>query len=251
MNESEEYFYQSKGFCPICEQTVVFSAKGNKFRGQLHCSSCENTSVPRERALALVLKKLIPDWRCKSIHESSPASRGLSVQLKQKCENYVTTQFFPNEDPGQVIRGFRNENLEHQTFGDELFDAAISQDVFEHVNNPGKAFRETARTLKPGGYCIFTAPTYAGKVKTERRARIHEDGSEEIIIGKAEYHGNPVNEKGALVTFHYGYDLPNLIFEWAKMSVEVIRFYDPYHGIIGPMTEVYVCRKLVLSSCAS
>ena len=243
VNESVEYFYQSNGFCPICEKDVVFSSKNHDFRPQLRCPSCVNGSVPRERALALVLKRLVPDWRDRSIHESSPVGRGITMQLRRERPNYIGTQYFPGQEPGKSIRGFRNENLERQTFGDELFDVAMSLDVLEHVNDPEKALSESARTIKPGGYCIFTAPTVAGKLKTERRARIHEDGVEEIISGEAEYHGNPVNEKGALVTFHYGYDFPDLIFEWSKMPVEVLRFHDPYHGIIGPMTEVYVCHK--------
>lgn len=196
--------------------------------------------------MALVLKRLVPDWRDKAIHESSPCHRGFSAQLKNECRAYVASQFFPQEPLGKHLGGSRNENLECQTFPDESFDIALSLDVMEHVNNPVKAMRETARTLKTGGYCLFTAPTELSRAESIRCARFREDGSEEILVGEAEYHGNPVNAQGALVTFRYGYDLPELIWRYSGLHVEVARFHDPHHGIIGRMTEVYVCRKLPL-----
>lgn len=235
--------YKYNGFCPICEKEVIFSSINNSFRDKLLCPLCINGSVPRERALTLVIKKIMPNWRNLKIHESSPVSRAFAIKLKNECKGYIASQFFSSELLGKIVKGFRNENLEQQTFSNESLDISISLDVFEHVNDPEKAFREIARTIVIGGYCIFTAPTYI-KMQTERRAKIHSDGREEILIGQPEYHGNPINSNGALVTFHYGYDLPELIFKWCSMMVEVYRFYDPYHGIIGPMTEVYVCRKL-------
>jgi SAM-dependent methyltransferase len=236
--------YTAHGFCPICERDVTFSSRSRDFRDHLRCPSCVNNSIPRERALALVLKRLVPDWRQKAIHESSPVARGFSIQLRRECKNYIASQFFPTEPLGQTIKGARNENLENQTFCDEELDVAISLDVFEHVNDPEQAIKETARTLRRGGYCIFTTPTYATQLKTERRARIHPDGVEEVIVGPPEYHGNPVNKKGALVTFHYGYDFPELLYGWSGMPVHVVRSYDPNHGIIGLHTEVYVCHKI-------
>lgn len=235
--------YTHPGFCPICEQHVSFFANNYNYRGSLRCPKCINGSVPRDRAIALVIKRLLPDWRNKIIHESSPNGRGFSVELRKECKKYVQSQYFPDKAPGEMVNGFRNENLENQTYEDERFDLSISLDVLEHVNDPEKVFIETARTLKLGGFCIFTAPTYPGKVKSERRARINAHGVEEILVGKAEYHGSPVNSKGSLVTFHYGYDFPQMIFSASKMSVEVARFWDPYYGIIGPMTEVYICTK--------
>ncbi len=41
-----------------------------------------------------------------------------------------------------------NEDLENQTFQNESFDIVITQDVMEHIYDPGKAFAEVARTFK-------------------------------------------------------------------------------------------------------
>ncbi|CAI9410975.1 Ubiquinone biosynthesis O-methyltransferase, mitochondrial [Nocardioides sp. T2.26MG-1] len=154
----------------------------------------------------------------------------------------MPTQFFPRDELGAIIGGVRNENLERQTFPDGVFDLVISLDVMEHVGDPDKAMREIARTLAPGGAYVFTAPTYEGKSRSERRARYLPDGTAEHLA-EPEYHGNPISDDGALVTFHYGYDLPELIHQWSGLDVEVVRFHDHHHGLIGTMTEVYACTK--------
>lgn len=204
------------------------------------CSGCG--SIPRERALALVLAQCLPMWRGLAIHKSSPANRGISVKLKNECRKYTATQFYPGENLGIIVKGFRNENLEQQTFQDGIFDLVVTLDVMEHVNEPDVVFREIARTLKVGGVYLFTVPTYKGKVTSERRARYRADGTVELFA-EAEYHGNPVSDAGSLVTFHYGYDLPDLISEWCAMDVDVSRFHNHHFGVIGEFTEVYVATK--------
>lgn len=190
----------------------------------------------------LVLRREYPHWRFSAIHESSSGNRGASRIIAQQCRNYIATQFYPSEVPGAMIHNFRNENLEKQTFPDRCFDLVVSLDVMEHVNQPAAVFQEVARTLRSGGAYLFTTPTYKGKAKTERRAEYMADGSIQHYA-EPEYHGNPISADGSLVTFHFGYDLPQLIFEWSGMDVKVERFWDPYHGIIGDFTEVYLCQK--------
>jgi len=235
-----EIVYRQSGFCPICRAEVEFTAKTGWYRESLVCSRCQ--SVPRERALALMLARRFPKWRRLAIHESSPADRGISPKLKRGCRTYTATQFFPDEPPGTIVRGFRNENLEAQSFPDQSFDLVVTLDVMEHINHPDTATKEIARTLKPGGAYLFTVPTYKAVLKSERQALYHADGRIEHFA-KPEYHGNPISDAGSLVTFRYGYDLPELIKHWADLDVEVTRFHDHRHGIIGEHTEVYLARK--------
>jgi SAM-dependent methyltransferase len=232
--------YEHSGYCAICEAARTFRSKYTWYRDHLLCEGCG--SIPRERALALILTRRYPNWRDLAIHESSPGNRGISPKLKLECPRYVATQFFPGQPLGTTIRGFRNENLEAQTFADSAFDLVITLDVMEHVNEPELVFRDIARSLKPGGAYIFTVPTYKANVVGERRARYNPDGTVEHFA-KPEYHGNPVDDAGSLVTFHYGYDLPELIHQWSGMDVELARFHDHRHGIIGEYTEVYVVTK--------
>jgi SAM-dependent methyltransferase len=229
--------YEREGTCPICAGAVRFTATGHWYRDQLFCSGCG--SIPRERALALVLERRFPGWRGLAIHESSPAARGISAKLAREAPGYVATQFFPGEPSGATVQGFRNETLEALTFADGTFDLTVTLDVMEHVNQPDVVLREVRRTLRPGGAYLFTVPTYKGKVASERRAHYKPDGSVEHMA-EPEYHGNPVSDAGSLVTFHYGYDFAELIHAWSGLDVEVVRFHNPTHGIIGDFTEVYV-----------
>ena len=237
--------YQRDGNCPICQGAVIFTSHQSWFRDHLLCSKCG--SIPRERALALLLERHFPNWRSLNIHESSPGNRGISPKLKHECVNYTATQFFPGKPLGQLFHGFQNENLEKQTFADGTFDLVVTLDVMEHVNEPELVFSEVARSLKSGGAYLFTVPTYKERTTGERRARYMTDGTVEHLA-KPEYHGNPISDAGSLVTFHYGYDLPDLIYEWSGLNVEVSRFHDHEMGIIGEFTEVYLARKPVARS---
>jgi SAM-dependent methyltransferase len=233
--------YEHAGYCSICEAKRTFRANYAWYRDHLLCDGCG--SIPRERGLALTLTRRFPNWRDLTIHESSPGNRGISPKLQRECPRYVATQFFPGQPIGTTIRGFRNENLEAQTFADAEFDLVITLDVMEHVNEPELVFKEVARTLKPGGAYVFTVPTYKAKVIGERRSRYNPDGTV-THFAEPEYHGNPVSDAGSLVTFHYGYDLPELIHQWSGLNVEVARFHDHHFGIIGEFTEVYVATQL-------
>lgn len=235
-----ELVYDEIGYCPICEESQRFQAESYWYRDALFCSGCG--SVPRERALALVMQRVRPDWRNRRIHECSPINRGISLKMSNECTNYIATQFIPNKPLGAIVDGFRNENLECTTFGDRAFDLILSLDVMEHVNDPESCFIDMHGTLDVGGFCIFTAPTEKDKVHSERVARYLADGSEEHYA-PPEYHGNPVNDKGALVTFRYGYEFANEIAKFAPFDVTVHRYSSKLYGIFGEYTEVYECRK--------
>jgi SAM-dependent methyltransferase len=230
--------YRSSGWCPICEASVTFESQDGWYRDHLLCSGC--SSIPRERALAAVLADRYPEWRSLRIHESSPIGRGISAKLKTECAEYIPTQFHPNRPLGDLVDGVRNEDLERQTFPDRSFDIVITLDVMEHVNEPSSVIREIYRTLRPSGAYIFTTPTYKGITSSQRRARILPSGDIEFHA-EPEFHASPVDAAGSLVTFHYGYDLPQLIGSWSPFDTRVIRFDERRMGILGEFTEVYIC----------
>ncbi len=105
------YPHRYRANCPICECEQNFSIWDAHYRDTFLCEGCQSYSIPRERALALVLKRMYPNWRDLAIHESSPQDRGISAQLKRECSGYIATQFFPGHPLGQIVDGFRNENL--------------------------------------------------------------------------------------------------------------------------------------------
>jgi SAM-dependent methyltransferase len=234
--------YDAIGYCPVCEAETVFRARYSWYRGQLTCAHCG--CVPRERALALVLGRLRPDWRQLVIHECSPGPRGISPRLKQQCAGYTGTHYYPDKPFGSAVGAFRNENFERQTFEDNSFDIVVSLDVMEHLFNVEAAYKEVFRTLKPGGLYLHTFPIQKDQVEAliPRAALNAETGAVEHLK-EAQFHGNPISGEGALVTFDFGYDVHKAIATWAQFEVEVIRFADARHGILGEFTEVFVCRK--------
>lgn len=231
------------GHCPICEKDVVFEVRHEWLRDGLFCNECPGGSVPRERALALVLNELRPNWRALTIHESSPTWRGMSRKMSAECRLYHPSQYFPDAPFGTVVNHFYNENLEAQTWPSDKFDIVITLDVMEHVYNPNKVFAEVHRTLAVGGLYLCTFPVRKWQAEGwKRRFIINADGKR-IDIEKPEYHGNPASDEGSIVTIDWGYDLHQAIPDWANFDVRVYRFSDRTHGILGEYTDVIACFK--------
>ncbi|MGQ9635972.1 MAG: class I SAM-dependent methyltransferase [Bryobacteraceae bacterium] len=235
----------SNRVCPICEHELDFDSQFSRELQPIYCpyrtfSAC----ITRERALAAALFGMYDRDTLKSmvIYECSPAFRGLSQYLRTQFKNYMPTGYFPGQPTGTVVHGLRNENLESLTLPDASVDIWLHLDVLEHLFDPFGAMREIERTLRPGGRCFFTAPTYPGRVKSVQVAFREADGRIRIV-GDPEYHGNPQSPQGSLVTWRYGYDLPERIWHATGLEVEVRRGCMPSLGIAGPMTEVYVCTK--------
>lgn len=239
-----------EGFCPVCEAQVTFSATREGelsdrwyphwFRGSLHCSKCR--SIPRERALALVLAEICPDWRVRSIHECSPGGWALSAKLKRECAGYVPSNYAPEVPAGTCHpAGWRSEDLENQTFEDEAFDLVITQDVFEHLFHPGRAAAEIRRTLKPGGLCISTVPIADWGGQSSARASLI--NGQVVYHQPAQYHGNPVGDGKALVTIDWGADIGAYLSHHGGMPFYVMRIDDMHVGVRDPHNAVLVGRK--------
>jgi hypothetical protein len=225
---------------PVCEADTGFISADDWFRDHLLCMTCH--SIPRERAFARTLMEHIPGWRDLVVHESSPADRSISARMRRECAGYIGSQYWPDLSPGTMRDGYRSENMEAMSFLNESVDLHCHLDVLEHVNDPEACFREMARTLRPGGHMLFTTPIYAGKPHTERRARYTATGIEHL--SEPEYHGNPIGDGSALVTFHYGQDFRDIIRGWLPgYDVQVFSSSDTDAGILGEFLEVILVTK--------
>lgn len=232
---------KNRGFCPICAKEVTFVARNTWLRDHYRCSSCH--SIPRERALMAVLEMCYPEWRERKIHESSPVNRGVSRRLLNECQEYTPSQFFPNEQLGKVVNGFRCENLEELTFSDESIDIHVSQDVLEHVHHPERVFSEIARTLRPGGAHIFTVPLVNKGRPSEFRIAVKESGKVSYIKPPI-YHGNPISDEGSLVTVDWGFDICRHIHDACGLYTQIFHIDDLSRGIRAEYIEVLVTAKL-------
>jgi Methyltransferase domain len=233
------HFY---GFCNVCQKPSLFTAENEWFRDFLVCNTCQ--SIPRERAIIKAIADWYPDFRNLTIHESSPAVRGASNYLRETCAQYSTSQYLPHVAFGSTdsATGFRSENLEALTFKDASVDLFITQDVMEHIFNPLQASKEVSRVLKPGGAHIFTVPLINKSQATQRWAQLDKHGKV-VHLMPAEYHGNPVDEKGALVTMHYGYDLASQITSHTGCPTTIVQIDSIELGIRAEYIEVLVMQK--------
>jgi SAM-dependent methyltransferase len=189
----------------------------------------------------VAIDSFYPKWREAVIHESSPGTRGASLRLAKECSKYIQSQYFPEHTPGARVGKVRCENLESLSFPDESIDLHITQDVFEHVFRPSKAFREIARTLKPGGMHIFTVPLVNKGKPSKLRARI--ENNEIFHLEPKQYHGNPVGDGRALVTVDWGFDICRHIFESCGLFTHLVHIDDLSKGIRAEYIEVLVTVK--------
>lgn len=230
-------FKGNQGYCTTCDQSSFFVERGAWLRDEYVCLHCD--SVPRARALMLVLQCSCPNWRSQDIYESSPAA-ALSAKLAKDGGTYTWSHFLPSQTLGSVADNIRSENLECLTFDDELFDIVVTQDVLEHVVRPELAFREIARVLRPGGHHVFTVPLYK-RPTTLVRAVAGPDGPELLL--PAEYHGDPINANGSLVVREWGDDIISFIQEQSGMDTVRHEVVNRELGLDGEFLDVLVSVK--------
>jgi SAM-dependent methyltransferase len=190
----------------------------------------------------LTIEKYYSNWRELRIHESSPSDCSISHKLKCECKEYTATQYYPDKEFGIKVNGVQNEDLENQTFQDEVFDIVITQDVMEHIFHPDKAFKEIARTLKKGGTHIFTVPIINKHKKTEVWA-IKDKNGIPVFLKEPEYHLNPVDPKGSPVTMHWGFDIVDFIKQKSGLETTIEYIDDLNFGIRAEFIEVLVSFK--------
>jgi len=189
-----------------------------------------------------VIQQRFTQWRTLMIHESSPVNRGASKRLAKECRQYIPSQFFANQPLGTIVGKHRCENLEQLTFADESIDLHVTQDVFEHVLRPARAFAEIARTLKPGGAHIFTVPLVNQERPSKMRVEVDAGGAVSHLE-PAVYHGSPIDARGSLVTIDWGFDIRDRIADACGLDTEIIRIDDLSKGIRAEYIETLVTSK--------
>jgi hypothetical protein len=231
---------RNRGFCPICDRSTTFIARDAWLRDHYKCTRCR--SIPRERALMMVVQQRFPDWRTMTVHESSPVNRGASKRFAKECPGYIASQFFRDAPLGAIVGGIRCENLEQLTFADESIDLHVTQDVLEHVLRPARAFAEIGRTLKPCGAHIFTIPIVNKNKPSKMRVEVDATGAVTHLESPI-YHGNPIDARGSLVTIDWGFDVRDHITAACGLDTEIISIDDLNRGIRAEYIEVLVTTK--------
>lgn len=218
-----------KGFCIYCDKIVNFEyffAEGYNsalLSNQLICPKCH--SFNRTRAMFYVIQKLVQNRKNLKIYCLEQIT-GFYECLKNWYKEDFTvigSEFVDDKlSSGTIINGIRHENALDLSFEDESLDFIISNDVYEHVPDIMKTFKEAYRTLKNSGYIVFTVPFSSDKNETTVRAKI--ENNELMLLMEKEIHGNPMSNEGALAFYNFGWDI-------LKMQKDS-GFKDPYITVI-------------------
>lgn len=197
-------------YCPICEgRRIAVRTQPHPVPGT-RCLGCRSTAV--HRGLWTILQARygsdLHRLAGRAVYEMS--AHGAFHDALRRCSathgfTLSTSEFLDGVEPGSLRDGIRCENVESLTYPDHSFDLVTSTDVFEHVEDDIRGFREIARVLKPGGRLIFTVPFNEERPTLIRGVR-RADGTLEHLE-PPEYHGDPMRGMSVYTWRTYGTDI--------------------------------------------
>jgi SAM-dependent methyltransferase len=204
------------------------------WREQLRCPQCGFNG--RQRMVA----KLIVEWVMEL-----PSREAISAYMMEQSSPLYewATRTFPwiawtgseylgaDRVAGSTKRGIRHEDAEALSFGDATFDLVVSCDVFEHVNDPMRAFGEVARVLRPGGTMIATFPMDP-MLATNRRRAILDDGELRHLLPPI-YHDSPTGRGDALVFTDFGWEVLRQLRDAGLPDAMLTVYWSYEFGYLG------------------
>lgn len=238
--------YHRTGRCNICGKLTIFGCTDlADARNNMACFYCISPS--RKRHIAkLMLNTLFPGTQ--SISKVSNHS-GLKIynldtddafeKIFQNNAGYFCSEYSRITESGKDIGPRKStQNVESLTFENEMFDVVISEDMFEHVRDYKKGYREIFRVLKPGGYHIFTVPFMFDRPTL---VRVDTDGPSDIEILPPEYHGEK-NGKKILAYRTFGLDLLDFLKNVGyETVVDFSKYVDEKNGIFD--SYAFISKK--------
>ena len=202
------------GSCAVCGHSGDYVCTDAPTRENYACGSCRASLRYRAQAAAISaaygrpavpLASLIEQGLFDDLAIYEPGIIGPFRPLFRHLSGYVQSYFWPHDL--EEYEGVPREDLRQLTFAADSFDLVISSDILEHVRDPGEAFREIFRVLRPGGHHIFTVPLQ-WPLPSTTRSRVDYSGPEDKFLEPPQYHGSPVDGAGSLVYTDFGMDLP-------------------------------------------
>jgi Methyltransferase domain len=211
--------------------SVVDGKLQPNWREQLSCPYCNlNNRLRASIHLLELMSGLSSSSHIYMTEQRTPLFRW----IRARFPNTIGSEFLgASVRPGELNgAGIRNEDVTRLTFASAQFDGVLSFEVFEHVQDFRQAFSECARVLRPGGHMLFSAPFDAGSPTNLIRARVSSDGAIEHLL-PPEYHGDPLNEGGALAFQSFGWEMLEQVREAGFDRVSALLYHSSDFGYLG------------------
>jgi SAM-dependent methyltransferase len=186
--------------CPMCGPSLLLRLAPDAIG--VRCLRCGGSAVTL--SLVSVLLVVRPDLRALSAYELS--TRGPLVEfLRRRVDRVVTSEYLDDVPPGCARDGVLCQDVQQLTFPDASFDLCTSTEVFEHVADDARGFREIRRVLRAGGAFVFTVPLLDAETTVER-AR-WQDGRIVHLL-PPEFHDDRIRGRRRVLAFRtYGRDI--------------------------------------------
>jgi hypothetical protein len=246
-------FFCVLGYCAVCQRPAAFQTdflysertpsgeRTPNWRERLICTHCRLPSRQRAVIDFLSLTTALPKQALLYLPESAtPFFRA----VKRLWPNALGSALLRDATPfGKTnARGVRNENLTQLTFADASLEAMCVSEVLEHVPNYRKALAECYRCLKSSSVIVITVPFLLDSAETVVRARVTADGTLEHLM-RPEYHGDPLDKRGVLCYYHFGWDLLEVLAQVGFINASLHFYWSAVRGYLGGTQFLISARK--------
>lgn len=244
-----------RGFCVPCDkevELVVDMLSGGyrtgdrwfpNWRERLECPHCRMNS--RQRLITALVRQEVARAPQQRLHvyfmeQVTPIFRWMKAHLGD--HDVVGSEYLGHQYPsGTVVDGVLHQDVMKLSFDDAALDLIVSNDVFEHVPDPYRAFAECARVLRSGAKMLATFPFHALADQSVVRATI-EAGEVSHHLPPV-FHGNPVAEEGSLVFTDFGWDCLTKMKRAGFSDVTISLYVSPKFGHLGNGQIVFEATK--------
>ena len=230
--------YHIIGKCNICRFPTLFLCRDIKAaRNNMYCMFC--LSYSRKRHVAKILVELFNIKNIKELSNDSVVILNADTEdsftkVLRNCNTYYCSSLIPKIKTGtEISKRVFCQDLQKLTFPDEMFDVVITEDVFEHIREDEKGFKEVHRVLKKGGHHIFTIP-FNFDMPTE--IRVDTTSEDDVFILPPQFHGDKIREN--ILTYrNYGLDT----FERLnRIGFETRVYFSQYQDIKNGIVNSFV-----------
>ena len=247
--------WEMHGHCEICSKTTVFlmdwsnsynypECKMPSFREGLLCPGCMLSN--RLRFMAKYLTRQVQengkDYTDVYLYEQVTNFYKYVKNNLNKADVIGSEYLGANRISGEIIDGIRHEDALSLSFLDDSIDIMVSNDVYEHVPDIGKALQEACRVLRSGGKLLFSIPFQSAEPNSRQRVTFIENELQYLL--PEQYHGNPISEKGSLVFYDFGWDILETCKDAGFKDAYMLAYYSINLGYIGHGIQyIFVAEK--------